>query len=116
MPGQYLRTVPRVGDLLAFLSQFTDRIATYNIHTQGHPPGMVLAPVGAPTGRPGGPRWNAVLVFAGGAAGAVAALVALREVAGEAARVAAPFVVLAPAAIWWTLGDAFFAGVVARGR
>jgi hypothetical protein len=37
-----------------------------------------------------------------------------REVAREAvARAAAPFLALAPAAIWWSSGDAFFAGVAA---
>jgi hypothetical protein len=112
LPGQYLRTVPRVTDLGTFLAGFTDHLAGYNIHTQGHPPGMVtilwlldrlgLAGVG----------WNAVLVLAGGGASVVAALVATREVAGEArARAAAPFLVLVPAAVWWSSGDAFFAGV-----
>ncbi len=58
--------------------------------------------------------WNAALVVAGGVAASVAVLVALREVAGEdAARVAAPFIVLVPAVIWWQTADAFFAGVSA---
>lgn len=112
LPGQYIRTVPRVGDPFAFLSHFTERIATYNIHTQGHPPGMVLVLWALDRLGLGGTGWNAVLVFAGGGSAVVAALVALRDVAGEAtARAAAPFLVLAPAAIWWTSGDAFFAGV-----
>jgi hypothetical protein len=114
LPGQYLRTVPRIADLGTFLAGFSERLADYNIHTQGHPPGMVtilwvmdrlgLAGVG----------WNAVLVFAGGGASVVAVLVATREVAGEAgARAAAPFLVLVPAAVWWSSGDALFAGVSA---
>jgi hypothetical protein len=112
LPGQYLRTVPKVGDPFTFLSQFTDRIATYNIHTQGHPPGMVMLlwamdQIGLEVA-----IIDAVLVFAGGAAAAVAALVALRELAGEdRARAVAPFMVLVPAAIWWTSGDAFFSAV-----
>ena len=45
-------------------------------------------------------------------AAAVAALVALRNVAGEQiARRAAPFVVIAPAAIWHTNADTLYAGV-----
>lgn len=112
LPGQYLRTVPRVGDPFVFLSQFTDRIATYNIHTQGHPPGMVLVLWALDRIGLGGTGPNAVLVLLGGAASLVAALVAVREVAGEdRARAAAPWLVVLPAAIWWTSGDAFFAGV-----
>jgi hypothetical protein len=114
LPQQYIRTVPLVTDLGSFLAGFTDSIADYNIHTQGHPPGMVallwvLDRLGL-----GGVGWNAALVFAGGGAAVTAVLVAAREVAGEAAaRAAAPFLVLTPAAIWWSSGDAFFAGVSA---
>ncbi len=116
LPNQYIGTVPRVGDPLAFLSQFTDRIATYNIHTQGHPPGMVLVLWVLDRIGLAGLRWNAVLVFLGGAAAALAALVALRDLAGEdRARAVAPFMVVVPAAIWWTSGDAFFSGVAGWG-
>jgi hypothetical protein len=111
---QYLATVPRVGDLGGFLAHFTDRIATYNVHTQGHPPGMVVALWGIDQLGLRSVAWNAVLVFAGGAAAIPATLIALREVAGEhAARTAAPFLVLAPAMIWWSSGDALFTGVSA---
>ncbi len=116
LPGQYIRTVPKVGDPVTFLSQFTDRIATYNIHTQGHPPGMVMVLWVIDRIGLSGVGWNSVLVFTGGAAGVIAALVTLREVAGEErARAAAPFLVVVPAAIWWTSGDAFFSGVVGWG-
>src|SRR2546423_11914003 len=58
--------------------------------------------------------WSAALVLAGGVAAGIAALVAMREVAGEAvARATAPFMVLVPAVIWWQTADAFFAGVSA---
>jgi hypothetical protein len=112
LPGQYLRTVPKVGDPLTFLSTFTDRIATYNIHTQGHPPGMVLVLWGLDRVGLRGTGPNLALVLAGGGASIGAALVCLRDVAGEQrARAAAPFLALAPAAIWWSSGDALFAGV-----
>jgi hypothetical protein len=112
VPKQYLRTVPRVGDPFTFLATFSDRLPEYNIHTQGHPPGMVLILWGLDRIGLGGTGWNAVLVFTGGALTAPAALVATREVAGEAsARAAAPFLTLLPAAIWWTSGDALFAGM-----
>lgn len=114
LPGQYLRTVPRVGDPVTFLRTFTDRIADYNIHTQGHPPGMVLVLWALDRIGLSGSGPNLALVLAGGAASVAAVLVALCDVAGAAAaRAAAPFLALAPAAIWWNSGDAFFAGVSA---
>jgi hypothetical protein len=114
LPGQYLRTVPRVGDPLTFLRGYADNLASYNIHTQGHPPGMVLVLWAMDRIGLGGTVPNLVLVLAGGAASVAATLVAAREVAGEAfARAAAPFLALAPAMIWWSSGDAFFAGVSA---
>ena len=114
LPGQYLRTVPRVGDPVTFLRTFTDRIADYNIHTQGHPPGMVLVLWVLDRIGLGGTGPNLALVLAGGGASVAAVLVAVRDVVGAAAaRAAAPFLALAPAAIWWNSGDAFFAGVSA---
>ena len=109
---QYLQTVPQIHDLGTFLSTFTDRIAGYNVHTQGHPPGMVVFLWVLDRLGFGGLHWYAALVYAGGGVSVVATLVAARDVAGEAvARRAAPFLVLAPAAIWWSSGDPFFAGV-----
>jgi hypothetical protein len=111
---QYIRTVPKVGNPFTFVSTFTQRLPGYNIHTQGHPPGMVLVLWALGGLGLGGVGANLALVLAGGAASVVAVMVAVREVAGEAAaRAAAPFLVLAPAAIWWSSGDAFFAGVSA---
>jgi methylthioxylose transferase len=111
---QYIRTVPRVGNPFTFLSTFTDRLPGYNIHTQGHPPGMVLVLWALARVGLSGVGANLALVLAGGAASVAAVMVAVREVAGEAAaRTVAPFLVLAPAAIWWSSGDAFFAGVSA---
>ena len=114
LPNHYLGTVPRVGDPVTFLMHFTHRIATFNIDTQGHPPGMVLLLWLLDRVGLGGVGWNAVLVLAGGGAAVVAALVTLREVAGEdRARAAAPFFVVVPGAIWWSSGDALFSGVAA---
>ncbi len=112
LSDQYLRTATQVGDPLRFLRTFVDHLATYNIHTQGHPPGMVMLLWAMDRAGLGGVGWNATLVMAGGGAGVVAALVGVREVAGEAlARAALPLLVLAPAAISWTSGDALFTGV-----
>jgi hypothetical protein len=65
----------------------------------------------------GGAAWAAAVVILAGASAAAAALVAVREVAGEEkARRAAPFLVLAPAAIWIaTSADALFMGFGAWG-
>ncbi len=114
LSGQYLRTVPVVGNVGTFLSTFVERLPSYNIHTQGHPPGFVLVLWLLDAIGLGGVTANAVLVFLGGGLGVVAVLVAVRDVAGEvAARFAAPFVAIAPSAIWWSSGDAFFGGVAA---
>jgi hypothetical protein len=61
----------------------------------------------------GGAGWEAALCIAGGASMVPAALISLKELAGESwARAAAPFVALAPTAVWIvTSGDAFFAGM-----
>ena len=110
----YLQAASRIDDPHLFLSHFVERIHSYSTHVRGHPPGMEIflwatARIGLE-----GVGWNVFLAVAGGAVAAVAALVALRDVAGERnARAALPFVVLAPGAIWWSSGDPFFAGVSA---
>ena len=112
---EYLADVTRVGSPLAFLSTFVERLGDYSVHVQGHPPGMVLLLSALDRIALGGSGWAAALCIAGGAAAVPAVLVAVREVAGVAsARRAAPFLVLAPAAIWVaTSADAFFMGVSA---
>ncbi len=114
-PSDYLRDVPLVSGPHAFLSGFVAEIGRYHQHVRGHPPGMVLLLWAMDRLRLGGPGWAAALDVVGGAAMVPAALVAMREVAGETrARAAAPFVAVAPAAIWVaTSGDALFAGVAA---
>ena len=115
--GEYLHDVGRVGSPLGFLTGFTDRLPTYHTHTQGHPPGMVLLLWALDRAGLGGAGAAAALVIAGGAAAVPATLVTVRAVAGEApARAAAPFLVLAPAAIWVaSSADALYMGVVAGG-
>ncbi len=115
--GEYLHDVSRVGSPLAFLEGFTDRLAGYHTHTQGHPPGMLLVLWTFDRLGLAGAGWTAALVIAAGAAAVPATLVAVRAVAGEApARAAAPFLVLAPAAIWVaTTADALYMGVIAAG-
>ena len=79
----YLQTAKMIHDPHVFLSQFVQRIHSYNSHARGHPPGMELLLVG----RRRASAWKAlagrpVLALAGGAAAGAAALVALRDLAG----------------------------------
>ncbi len=112
-PLGYLHDVPLVGSPGSFLAGFVDRISTYSVHVRAHPPGMVLLLWGLDRAGLSGPGWVAALEILGGAAAVPAALLALREVAGEtAARRAASFLVLTPAALTVAAsGDALFAGV-----
>jgi hypothetical protein len=112
---EYLHDVPLVRSPGPFLDGFVDDIDRYTTHVRSHPPGFLLALWGLDRVGLGGSGAAAAVVIAGGAAAAPAVLAALRETGGEAhARAAAPFVALAPAAIWIaTSADALFAGVAA---
>jgi hypothetical protein len=116
-PREYLAAVPMVHDVGTFLATFVDRIATYPTHVQGHPPGTVLLLGFLRDLRLAGAGWAAALFVVAGAAAVPAVLVAVRDVAGEdAARRAAPFLALAPAAIWVaTSADALYSGLAAWG-
>ena len=110
--NQYLNSIYQVGDLHTYLTTFTARLPGYNIHTKGHPPGFVVLLWVMDHLGFHGVRWEAAVILAGGAAAVVAVMVAVRDVAGETvARRSAAFLVLTPAAIAWTSGDPFFAGV-----
>lgn len=114
---EYLTDVRRVGDVGELLRSFPDLARDRGLaaHTSGHPPGILLALVGLDRVGLGGAGWTAALFIVGGALSVPPMLVAARDVAGEAfARRAAPFVVVAPAALWLaTSADALFAGVSA---
>lgn len=114
---EYLSAVPRVASVGPFLRGFVRAVPTYPTHVKSHPPGMVLVLWGLDRLGLRGVGPATVLVLVAGAVAAVAALVALRELAGETgARRAAPFVALAPAAVFAaTSPDALFAGVSAWG-
>ncbi len=111
--GEYLAVLPRISSVGGFLGSFVDDIADLPTHVQGHPPGFaLLARLFEQVGL-GGPLAISLACVAAGAAAAPLVLITLREVAGEMwARRAAPFVVVAPAAIWVaTSADALYAGV-----
>lgn len=110
---EYLPLARDIDAIGGFLHGYTDRLASYPIHVQGHPPGMVVLLALLDRIGLAGERWVAALVIAGGALAVVSALVIAREIGGErSARSAAPFLVALPAAIWIaSTGDALFAGV-----
>jgi hypothetical protein len=119
---EYPHDVGRVGPLGKFLSTFNehvpaDSVGAWTTHVSGHPPGALLAFVLLDRLHLGGLGWAAAMCIAGGALAAPAVLVTVRALSDQAtARVAAPFVVLAPTALWIaTSADALFAGVAAWG-
>lgn len=115
--NEYVAVVHRVEDigLGRFTETFTDPeiLARYPIHVEGHPLGATLVFVALDRVGLGGPGAATWFLLAASAVTAPAVLVAARSVADEAAaRRAAPFLVLAPAAIWTvTSADALFAAV-----
>ena len=113
LTGHYLLDVPAIDSPAAFLSSFTEDIDTFGVHVRAHPPLFILLLWGLDAVGLTGSGWAAALAIAGGAAAVPAVLVAVREVSGEdTARRAAPFVILAPVALYVaTTADAFFAGV-----
>jgi hypothetical protein len=113
LKNEYFLDVHRVGDPVTFLREFTDHLASYRIHVQGHPPGYLLLLSLLDRVGLGVPAVVASVEIAGGALAVVAVLVAVRDVAGaDLARRAAPFVAISPAAIWIvSSADAFYAGV-----
>jgi hypothetical protein len=107
----------RVDDLGGLLGRFTEELAAFPIHVQGHPPGpLALAWLLDRVGL-GGAGWLAAVAIAGWGAAVAAALVAVRALGGDhIARRAAPAVVVLPAAVWaGTSLDALFAGFAAAG-
>jgi hypothetical protein len=112
---EYLSDVHAVGSPLSFLGGFTDHIDRYATHTQGHPPGFLLVLWVMRTLGLAGADWAAALCIAAGAGAVVAVLSTVRDLVGEeTARAAAPFVAVAPVALWVaTSADAFFAFLAA---
>jgi hypothetical protein len=120
--GEYLRGVPRFedGGVGATLRDFTRHILLHSpdhwgTHIAGHPAGAVLTFVGLDRIGLGGGVWGAVFCITTGSSVAAAAVVTLRRLTGEErARRAAPFLALAPGAVWTGVSaDGYFAGVAA---
>ncbi|WP_369252452.1 hypothetical protein [Streptomyces sp. R41] len=117
---QVISPVNRFHDIPAALRDFTHHILIHSpdhwpAHVAGHPPAATLTFVLLDRIGLGGGAWAGVWCITVGATAAAAVLVTVRTLAGEAlARRAAPFLVLAPAAVWMgTSGDGYFAAVAA---
>ncbi|MFI9155150.1 hypothetical protein [Streptomyces sp. NPDC053367] len=117
---EYLRSVGRFDDIPAALRDFTAHIlldapGNWPAHVAGHPPGATLTFVLLDRIGLRGGGWAGMWCITLGATACLAVLVAVRALAGEEpARRAAPFLVLAPAAVWTgTSADAYFAAVAA---
>ncbi len=120
--NEYLRQVPSVTDIPGALRTFARRIPDFQhdswiTHVAGHPPGALLTFVWLDRIGLGGGAWAAALCVLVGSSAAAAIIVALRACSDEAtARLAAPFVAVAPTAIWIAVSaDGYFAGVAAWG-
>ncbi|WP_243740921.1 hypothetical protein [Streptomyces sp. 8K308] len=117
---EYLTALDDIGDVGVFLRTFTERIpidsaGNWPAHVAGHPPGATLTFVLLDRVGLAGGAWAAAFCVLAGASATAAVLVTLRAVVGEdVARRAAPFVVLAPAAVWLGVSaDGYFAAVAA---
>ncbi|MFJ2649995.1 hypothetical protein ACIO1C_25140 [Streptomyces sp. NPDC087420] len=115
---EYLRGVDRFRDIGAALRGYTAHILldspdNWPTHIAGHPPAAVLTFVGLDRIGLGGGAWAATFCILTGTSAVVAVLVTLRALDAErAARAAAPFLVLTPAAVWvGASADAYFAAV-----
>jgi hypothetical protein len=119
---EYLRQVPTVTDIPEAVRGFASRIPDFQpnswiTHVSGHPPGALLTFVWLDRMGLGGGAWAGLLCLLVGSSAAAAIVVAVRALNDEnTARLAAPFVAVAPTAIWVAVSaDGYFAGVAAWG-
>lgn len=117
---EYLRAVDRFQDIPATLRDFSDHILlespdNWPAHVAGHPPGATLTFVLLDRIGLSGGGWAGAWCITVGTTAAVAVLVAVRALTDERlAHRAAPFLALAPAAVWMgTSADGYFAAVAA---
>lgn len=119
---QYLSMVPRVRSVSGLVHGFATHIpagqpGSWDIDVAGHPVGALLTFVGLDRIGLSGPIWASSFCVLAGSSTAAAVLIAVRALSGEAtARRVAPFVGLAPVAVWIGVSaDAYYAGVAAWG-
>ena len=119
---EYLAQVPTITDIPAAVRTFSSRIVDYQqnswvTHVSGHPPGALLTFVWLDRIGLHGGAWAGLLCLLAGSSAAAAVVIGVRALADErTARRAAPFVAVAPTAIWVAVSaDGYFAGVAAWG-
>jgi hypothetical protein len=119
---EYLSQVHGINDIPAAVRTFTSRILDYQpnswiTHVSGHPPGALLTFVWLDRIGLHGGAWAGLLCLLVGSSATAAVVIAIRALADEqTARRAAPFVAIAPTAIWVAVSaDGYFAGVAAWG-
>jgi hypothetical protein len=119
---EYLSQVPSITDIPATVRTFSSRILDFQpnswvTHVSGHPPGALLTFVWLDRIGLRGGAWAGLLCLLVGSSAAAAVVIAVRALADEqTARRAAPFVAVAPTAIWVAVSaDGYFAGVAAWG-
>ena len=114
---EYLANLAAAPPAAEFVRTFVDNIDDYTVHVRGHPPGFVLIlkffdSIGLDGAWP-----VAMISVLSGVALPAGVLVAVWAVAGPHwVRRAAPFLIVAPYAIWMvTSADAFYAALAAWG-
>jgi hypothetical protein len=119
---EYLRQVPSITDIPAALRSFARRIPDFQpdswiTHVSGHPPAALLTFVWLDRLGLGGGAWAGALCLFVGSSAAAAIVITMRAITDETtARLTAPFVAVAPTAIWVAVSaDGYFAGVAAWG-
>ena len=119
---EYLVSARQVTDVPLMLREYVDRIPrshpdNWPTHLAGHPPGAVLVFVGLVRVGLGGDLEAALVVCLVAASIPVATLLTLRALGVDRlARLAAPFLVLSPAAVYLAVsGDAVFTACAAWG-
>lgn len=117
---EYLQTARRIDDVGAMLREFVARIpqgseGQWQVHVAGHPPGALLTFVALDRIGLGSGGAAGIVVMVLAASVPAAAMTTLRILDAERyARLAAPFLVAGPAAIWMAVSaDALFAAVAA---
>ncbi|MGW1798486.1 hypothetical protein ACWCQN_21495 [Streptomyces sp. NPDC001984] len=118
--NEYLQVIDRFQDIPATLRDFTGYILIQSpdhwpAHIAGHPPAATLTFVLLDRAGLHGGGWAGAWCITIGATACVAVLVAVRALTSEQpARRAAPFLAMAPAAVWvGASADGYFAAVAA---
>ncbi|MFF8726585.1 hypothetical protein ACF073_08850 [Streptomyces sp. NPDC015171] len=118
--NEYLTVIGRFHDIPAALRDFTHHIVSasperWPAHIAGHPPAATVTFVLLDRIGLGGGGWAGAWCITVGTTACAAVLVTVRALADERlARRAAPFLVLAPAAVWvGASADGYFAAVAA---